>query len=316
MNRNMRRFLLLSSSILAILLVVAFFAINYAIEYTLPYSPIRPRRITAEDIQKSFGEPLTPSAIGLAWKQFDITVEDTILLRGWFVESPTKPAAGTVFLLHGIGSSKEFMIPTAAFLARAGFNTVLYDSRANGESGGLNCTFGYYEKKDLSTYIDSTETRFPDSSPYGVFGSSLGAAVAVQAMALDKRIVCGIIESPFADLRTVIHDYFARMFLIRADWIPDRALTHTENIAHFAIDSVQPAIAARFVSQPTMVIHGLNDDRINPAYGKLVFDNLRSREKEWYPISGGGHDNLHKAGGKEYEQRIVAFFQKQLKKGD
>ncbi len=308
----MKRFLLISSSILVAFIVVAFFGLRYAIDNVLPYSPIRPHRITAEEIHKAFGGPLTPSTVGLVWKPFDITVEDSIRLRGWFVESATQPVDGTIFLLHGIGSSKEFMLPTASVFARHGFNTVLYDSRAHGESGGLNCTFGYFEKRDLTAYIDSAAAQFPGSAPYAVFGSSLGAAVALQAMAEDQRLACGIVESPFADLRTVIHDYFARMFLVRADWICDRALRTSESIAHFSIDSVQPVSSARLVTQPTMVIHGLRDDRISPAYGKRVFDNLRSREKEWFPIPLGGHDNLRRIGGVEYQEKIVDFIKKHL----
>ncbi len=286
----------------------AYFGVNYATEHILPYSPIRPSRCTNADIQKYHGGILTPSAADLTWRTFDITVEDTIRLRGWFVDSKLKPAQGTIFLLHGIASCKGTMIPTAGILASSGFNCVLYDSRANGESGGLNCTFGYFEKKDLSAYVDSAMSRYPDSGPYGVFGNSLGAAVAIQTMAADKRLVCGIVESPFANLRDVIHDYFARMFIVHINSIPDRALSFTEKIAHFPIDSVQPALLAKRITQPVMVIHGLEDKHIKSSYGKIVFDNLSSREKQWLPIPNGDHYNLRKVGGAEYQRQIVEFF--------
>ncbi|MBI5471486.1 MAG: alpha/beta fold hydrolase [Ignavibacteriae bacterium] len=292
--------------IFVVVVLAGYFGINFATEYVLPYSPIRPGRCTDD------GGVLTPSAAGLIWKSFDVTVEDTIQLRGWFVDSKLKPARGTIFLLHGIASCKSTMIPTADLLTSSGFNCVLYDSRANGESGGINCTFGYFEKDDLSAFIDSAQSRFPDSGPYAVFGNSLGAAVAIQAMERDRRLVCGVVESPFANLRDVIHDYFARMFLIRINSIPDRALTFTEKIAHFPIDGVQPAVSAKRVTQPVMVIHGLEDKHISPSYGKLVFDNLRSREKEWLPIPTGDHYNLRKVGGEEYKRKIVEFFQHHL----
>ncbi len=310
----MRKILLLTASTIIVLGILAAVGLDYAIDNILPYSPIRPQRIRSVDVQRAFGGPLTPSTVGLQWQQFNITVDDSIPLRGWFVQSATEPTHGTILLLHGIGSSKEFMLPIAAMLARNGFNTVLYDSRAHGESGGANCTFGYYEKNDVSRYIDSTMARYPGSGPYAVFGSSLGAAVAIQAMATDKRIACGVAESPFADLRQVIHDYFARMFFIRADFIPDRALVITQQIAHFAVDSVQPAVAARSITQPTMVIHGLKDDRINPAYGRLVFEHLASQTKEWYPVPAAGHDNVRRVGGAEFDQRVSLFFLRNLKR--
>ena len=74
------------------------------------------------------------------------------------------------------------------------------------------------------------------------------------------------------------------MFLVHINSIPDRALTFTERIAHFSVDSVQPALSARRITQPTMIIHGLEDKHISASYGKLVFDNISSPDKKWMPI--------------------------------
>jgi uncharacterized protein len=308
----MKKLLKIGLPSLLLLAMLAYLGIMYATEHVLSYSAIRPTRITDLDVSRYLGDTLTPSKLGLTWLPFDIIVDDSIKLRGWFIQSESSPTLGTVFLLHGIASCKATMLPMAAELARRGFNCVLYDSRANGESGGLNCTFGYYEKKDLSAYIDSTSARIPGSKPYGVFGNSLGAAVAIQAMAEDPRLACGVIESPFASLRDVIHDYFARMFFLRFDAIPDRALTFTEKIAHFPVDSVQPAIAALRVTQPILVIHGLKDAHISSEYGKRVFDNLASPTKVWLPVAEGDHYNLAKIGGAPYKLRIVQFFKNHL----
>jgi pimeloyl-ACP methyl ester carboxylesterase len=303
-NNPMKRIYKILLGVFIIGGAILFLAIEYAVNNVLPYSPIRPNRCVQNVVNPSFA--------GLAWKNFDITVEDTIKLRGWFVYSKLTPAHGTIFLLHGIASCKVAMIPMAKLFASNGFNCVLYDSRANGESGGINCTFGYYEKKDLSAYIDSTDIVFPGSQPYAVYGHSLGAAVAIQSMADEKRLVCGIAESPFADLRRVIQDYFAKMIYIHINVIPNEALKNTERIAHFSVDSVQPAVSAFKIKQPMMIIHGSQDEQISMFYGKQVFDNLHSTQKEWFPILDGGHNNLRSVGGAEYEQRIITFFKKYL----
>lgn len=309
---NLKKYLRIIIGIVVILVAVAYFGINYAIKNILPYSAIRPSRISREQILRDYRDYINPSSIGLAYSDFNITVEDTIKLKGWFVPSQGKQSKGTIFVLHGIASCKNALLPFAKILSEGGFNTVLYDSRANGESGGLNCTFGYYEKKDLSKSIDSVIIRFPNSKPYAVYGNSLGAAVSIQALAQDKRLVCGIAESPFADLRSVIHDYFARMFLVKINFIPDKALTYTEQIAHFEVDSVQPVLSAKSVTQPMMIIHGLKDEHISSSYGKKVFDNLSSKEKIWYPIPNGNHNNHSSVGGSQYNKRILEFFNKYL----
>jgi uncharacterized protein len=296
----MKTFLKFSAGIIIILLISVSLGLTYAIKHILPYSPIRPSRCNPTTV--------TPSSAGLSWEDFDVTVEDTIRLKGWFVRSKSVPARGTIFLLHGIGSCKASMAPMAKLFAEHGYNSVLYDSRANGESGGINCTFGYYEKRDASTYLDSVIARFPHTGPYGIYGHSLGAAVAIQTLADDKRFTCGIAESTFANLRDVIHDYFARMIFIHIDGILDRALKYTEQIAQFKIDSVQPRLSALRITQPTMIIHGLKDQNISSQYGKQIFDNLASIHKQWYPIPNGSHNNLRSIGGKEYEKNIILFF--------
>jgi Dipeptidyl aminopeptidases/acylaminoacyl-peptidases len=300
----MKRYLKILLGALLVVAAVLFIFVEYAIKNILPYSPIRPSRCTQNVV--------IPSNAGLAWNNFDITVEDTIQLRGWFVFSKSVPSQGTIFLLHGIGSCKVSMLPMAKLLTSNGFNCVLYDSRANGESGGINCTFGYFEKRDLSNYIDSALVRFPSSKPYAVFGTSLGAAVAVQALADDRRLVCGIAESPFANLRDVIRDYFAEMIHFHLDIIPDESLKYSERIAHFIVDSVQPALSAFRITQPTMIIHGNEDKKISAHYGRQVFDNLHSLQKQWYLISGGNHNNLRNIGGSEYEHNIITFFKEYL----
>lgn len=75
---------------------------------------------------------------------------------------------------------------------------VAYDSRAHGDSAGEFCTYGYYEKQDLQRVIDGIDGR-----PIVVIGTSLGAAVALQAAAEDSRIDGVVAAESFSDLPTV-----------------------------------------------------------------------------------------------------------------
>ncbi|MFZ1518233.1 MAG: alpha/beta fold hydrolase [Ignavibacteriaceae bacterium] len=285
---------------------MCYFVLDYAINNYLAYSPIRPTRVLIGD--------LTPSKYGLKYKDFNITVEDTIILRGWFVFSDSTKPKGTIFLLHGIGSNKAAMLANAKSLVAAGFNCVLYDSRANGESEGLNCTFGFYEKKDLSSFIDSVSILFPGSEPYGALGHSLGAAIVIQSMKNDKRIKCAVAQSPFADLRNTIYDYSERMYSIRINWIVEKILERSEEIANFEVDKVNPSLDAEFIDQPVMIVHGLEDERISYKYGKEIYNNLKSLNKNWYPIPGGNHNNLSQIGGSKLDSSIIKYFAEYLKK--
>ena len=105
--------------------------------------------------------------------------------------------------------------PALRFSAR-GFDVVAYDSRAHGDSGGNVCTYGFYEKRDLQRVLDVLE-----SGPVIVIGSSLGAAVALQAAAEDRRITAVVAAESFSDLRTVAPErapWFFPARTIRRRW--------------------------------------------------------------------------------------------------
>ena len=310
MSRTAKRILIIVLGIV----VVGCIALYGVIEHVLPYSVIMPHRITHTEIVNAVHGDPTPELFGLHAEQFDITVDDSISLKGWFIHADSTSPGGTVVILHGLSSCKEALFPTARTFVRAGFNCILYDMRAHGVSGGQYCTFGYYEKRDLSRYIDSVLTRFGSvTGPVAVMGGSLGAAVALQAMEADPRICCGVVESPFATLREIVFDYMKRRTGFSARWVSDLALTRAGEIARFPVDSVRPEESARHITQPVMVVHGLQDVHISPEYGKRVFQNLRTSDKEWVPIAQAAHFNIASVGGEAYRKKIVDFLRQHMR---
>ena len=267
-----------------------------------PYLIIVPGRL-----ERRFKYPsVTPAGVGLNAEVCDVEVEHDLWLRGWFIHG-SGPPHGTVVLLHGHASCKESVFPLAKLLAEHGYNSLAYDSRAHGESGGTYCTFGYYEHADCSHFLDAAQSRFPDLGPVAIQGESFGGAVALQTLAEDRRFRCGIVQSTFADLREQV-DADARAWVHffeppRMDTILHRA----GEIAHFPAEAVQPAQAARSVRCPVLLIHGTGDGRIPVENGERIFANLQTPGCEWYPVPRAGHGGVWRTGGVEYERRVLDF---------
>jgi hypothetical protein len=55
-----------------------------------------------------------------------------------------------------------------------------------------------------------------------------------------------------------------------------------------------------------LVIHGTEDDLVPLAMGREIFDAGRD-PKEWFPVSGAGHNDVFWVGGPEYFRRIGRF---------
>ena len=86
--------------------------------------------------------------------------------------------------------------PFAAHLSTLGYESILYDSRAHGQSEGIYCTYGFYEKKDVHRIVQRVRTDYGNIK-IGLWGKSMGGAVSIQSMAQNSMIDFAIIESAF-----------------------------------------------------------------------------------------------------------------------
>jgi len=281
----------------------------YSVEYALPYSPIKPHLVKKKDLSSDVVLKFSQLLGKYPSRQFETIVSNSIALRCILLTPTTnEKTKGTIIVLHGIADRKESMAHQAASLLENNYSVILLDLRAHGESGGNYCTFGYYEKYDVSKVITAALSQFGDLEPIGIFGNSLGAAVSLQAMEIDKRITCGVVESSFANLRETVYDYMQRIMFVRIEWAADYALKRSEQIAQFEVDSVRPELSARNISAPVLVIHGGQDKNISIDYGKRIFANLHSSQKEFYRVAGANHYNIAQIGGEQLNGKIISFF--------
>jgi uncharacterized protein len=203
-------------------------------------------------------------------------------LRGWFFRG-SGPRRGTIVYLHGSADNRISGVGVAEGFVNRGFDALVYDSRAHGESGGTACTYGYYEKKDLAHAIDLIQRK-----PVIVLGVSLGAAVALQAAADDRRIAAVVAIATFSDLRTVATGrapFFATKNEIRS------AFQLAEERGSFKVDEVSPVASASRIQVPVFLIHGQADRDTPPWHSERVFSALAG-PKKLLIVPGAGHNDV------------------------
>lgn len=295
-----RKYLLVSAFLFTVIIAVLYIVIYIV----APYSPIKPFRVHPA---------LQKDTLHAKLDEFNVKADDNVLLQGYFIHSNKKPVSGTIIILHGIGDSKESQVNLAQILADSGFNAVVFDLRAHGRSGGSYCTYGYYEKKDVSRYVDEILSRYPECGPIGIMGHSLGGAVAIQSLAYDKRIKCGAISSTFANLREIVYDYMVRMSHVPLHFISNMALNNSEKIARFPVDTINPEDYAEKIDQPVLLMHGTADKNISIEYGRRIFKRLSSGKKQWHEVKGAGHNDIIETEGKEYYNRVIGYLKANMK---
>lgn len=195
---------------------------------------------------------------------------DGVVLKGWLFRAEGE-RRGTIVYLHGVADNRASVAGVVKRYVHRGYDVLAYDSRAHGESTGDACTYGYYEKRDLTKAID-----FLAVPTVSVIGVSLGAAVAIQGAVIDTRVTSVVGLSIFSDLRTVASE--RAPFFASAGNIRD-ALALAETQGRFVVDDVSPVKAAAQLSIPVLLIHGAEDRETAPAHSERVHQALKGKKR-------------------------------------
>ncbi len=242
--------------------------------------------------------PFTPRDSGLAVENVTITTDDGLRLAGWLAP---RAGAPTVILLHGYPADKADMLPLAAALVPR-FTVLLFDQRYFGQSGGRATTLGFRERQDLSRAIDFLAAR--GFGPVGVFGFSLGGAVALLTAAEDPRINAVAAYAPFADLRLLGNELYAWLWLAKYPFV---GMMRIWSRVLFGHDMTRPAPveAAARLRIPVLLIASREDEQIPFAHAERLRLALRRNPRtEVEFMDHGRHGELPP----DFPARLARFF--------
>jgi len=166
-------------------------------------------------------------------------------------------------------------------LTRRGFDVIAYDSRAHGQSDGDTCTYGFFEKLDLRRVMDTLRP-----GPIVLIGSSLGAAVALQAAVGQPRVVGVVAAEAFSDLRTIATE---RAPAYLPAWTIRQAFRVAEQQGRFDVARVSPVAAARALRIPVLLIHGADDHDTSPEHSQRLLAALGG-PKRLILVANAGHN--------------------------
>lgn len=246
--------------------------------------------------------PLTPNDYKLPAEEVTIVTADGLRLSAWFIPRPGAPA---VILLHGYPAEKADMLPLAAAL-HPRFATLLMDLRYFGKSQGHSTTLGFLERSDLRRAVDFLEVR--GFGRVGVFGFSLGGAVAMLTAAEDRRIRAVAAYAPFADLKALGHDLYSALWVLKYPLV-ELMVFWSWLFLRMEVAKLSPIVAARALPAPVFLIHSRRDEQIPFRHAELLQDALANNPNaEFYFTERGGHGELPR----DFEARLTQFFRKHL----
>lgn len=251
---------------------------------------------------------LTPKDFGWNFEDITLITSDNIKLAAWFVPSEQK-SDKVVIVLHGYPFDKANILGWASFLQKD-FNLFFFDFRYFGESEGSATSVGYHEQKDLKAAIDYLQEK--EYKKIGAMGFSLGGAVAIMSTSYDNRIKAVVSDSAFANIDLMIGEYYKNLSVLKYPLIPLTKMW-ARVIIGVGTDKISPEKAAQNLKIPVLLIHSKKDQVIPFENALRLRKSLKNNKStEFFFFEEGAHGGVPENLEKEYQKRVLGFFNQNL----
>ena len=217
----------------------------------------------------------------------------------------------------GLGGTWKSGLVVASRFARAGYNLLLVDMRAQGESGGVSTGYGHIERRDLVEWCRLIAERDSDARIV-LMGQSMGAVAAVEASAeqdLPAQVKAVVSDSAYADL-------WNEAIYLLGKGVNGRSISPHPvlDIARLVVRGGASGLdlsdasaeqAAKGSRVPSLYIHGADDVAV-PPYSVRRLSEAAACEHEMLKVPGAGHCCAALADPDAYFSAVLAFAEKHV----
>lgn len=213
----------------------------------------------------------------------------------------------TVIICHGVTENKMNSVKFARMFERIGFNSVIYDHRRHGESGGKTTSYGYYEKTDLQALVQSIRTKIGQDAILGIHGESMGAVTTLlYAGSTDTPANFYISDCAFSSFSELLSRLSKSTIPINPKYTVPFATFFIRMRDGYSIDEINPLHAVKQIHEPVLFIHSTPDSFIPAAMSQQLFD-VKKDKKMIKLFEIGEHAQSFNESPHEYEQTVLHF---------
>ncbi len=221
-------------------------------------------------------------------------------------------AVATVLLMHGYrGSGASDFSMVLPFYHKNRINIVCPDQRACGRSEGKFVTLGVKERYDCLDWLRFISKEFGENLPIVMDGVSMGATTVLMVTGLDmpKNVRGVIADCGFTSPWEIVKMVLAATKAIPVFPFAWFALPVSRLFAHFGLREADTRDAMKTCQVPIFFAHG-KKDRFVPYEMSVQNYEACAAEKEFFTVEEAEHGMCFLMEQTEYENRILAFFEK------
>lgn len=228
-----------------------------------------------------------------------------------------KETTKNVIILHGFMGNKEKMGEYATLFHQMGYNVLMPDARAHGESQGKYIGYGWPERYDVRKWANKLVHQNGTDSQIVIFGVSMGGATTMMTSGIDlpSQVKALVEDCGYTSLSDELNYEAGNLY-----WIPKflrvplistmSLINRTQN--DFFIGEASSIAMLHHNHRPMLFIHGANDNFV-PT--KMVYRNYRATKgpKELWVVPGASHAKSYATHPGQYQQHLAKFLNQYIK---
>ncbi|ANU10606.1 hypothetical protein BBH88_09940 [Planococcus antarcticus DSM 14505] len=211
-----------------------------------------------------------------------------------------------VIICHGVTESKVNSFRFARMFERLGFNSVVYDHRRHGDSGGKTTSFGHFEKFDLKAVVEALKLHVGTDLFYGIHGESMGAATTLLYGGMEDTAEFYISDCAYSNIYEQVLHVMKTTTPLRTTLALRLAALFMKMRDGYSITTVSPRETIKNIESPVLFIHSVHDDFVLPKMSEELYA-LKQGPKELKLFAEGAHAQSFNKNPDEYEETVAAF---------
>lgn len=248
-------------------------------------------------------------------EEITIKARDGIKLHAYFLPAQN-PTGKLVIGLHGYSSTGISEFSTSArFYHEQGFDVLIPDHRAHGQSEGDYVGFGILDRFDCLCWIDYLEKRFPEGRQILLHGTSMGGSTAL--MVTGFKDLSPSVKGVVADCAfTSPYDVFAH--ILKRDYhmseFPVMKINSAmcRKKAGYGFEDYSTLTALQTNTLPCLFIHGAEDDFVPVWMSDKNYEACKA-PKKLLKIEGAAHGASTYQDKETYQAALKEFIDTYMK---
>ncbi len=222
--------------------------------------------------------------------------------------SPAENTNRWAILIHGYGRDGTFAYDYAEEYLKRGWNVLVPDLRAAGQSEGKFITMGALESRDVFDWAKKISDANPDAKII-LHGVSMGAATALMTGALEPKNLVAVVEDCGY---TSAYEMFAAQ-LKKIFSLPEYPVMPCANLVckfktGVKISDAAPIDVVDKIKVPVLFIHGDEDGLVPFDMMEKLF-NACTSTKDKFVVSGAGHADCKRTNPAAYFDKVFKFLE-------